>query len=644
MTRGRDANTAHVATVAVPDDPAQGSSADALHRDPVAVLAGVLETADDRATVRAGDRHRVRARRTRPCAPRPSCSPTPPSSPPPNAPPAGSTSSSTTGCSPPSSAPGSPPRTARPRWRGCCAASSSPATTRSRCCATRSPGATSTTRDSSPTCSTPASPSGRRLDPVGDSYAEWIPRVDDPQWQRYLAALAAAADDRRERARRGAAPTSRRSGRSRRSAPPPDGAAGARGVGAPGRPVAAYRELRGHDDDATALGAPPKAGQVEAYAAYRAAWRALGRPEVDRDELEMSDGQLRMRVRAYEREKAWAPRYVGTSSPAPARPPPTTARPPPCARPRPRHADRRRAGPARTRGRRGRGPRRGARRARRAAARSNDARAVAAHTAGTRAAADRAEAVLPRATRDEAPEPEVTAEEWLALHDEAMRAEDPHREITDLVGRARRRDAAGREPVEDIREVAAAEPRRSTRTSCGCRRPTRWPTRSRRAQRALAEIRARDVADAEREVDEPARPARPLARGRPGRRRARRRRRARGRAVVSASAGVALGDRQRAAAPSDATPTAASPRCPRTSRAGAAASAEPAGGRAAARRPGTPPRSAPRRRGRCGRWRGSRRPAAARSWSHHRGGEPLARRGDAAGVPVGDRRAGPARR
>ena len=78
------------------------------------------------------------------------------------------------------------------------------------------------------------------------------------------------------------------------------------------RPSPRYRELAGHDDRrADALGPAPQPGQAEAYAAYRAAWRALGRPEVDREETELSDGQLRMRVRAWEREKPWAPRYVG---------------------------------------------------------------------------------------------------------------------------------------------------------------------------------------------------------------------------------------------------------------------------------------------------------------------------------------------
>ena len=36
----------------------------------------------------------------------------------------------------------------------------------------------------------------------------------------------------------------------------------------------------------------------------------MDRPEADRDEAEMSDGQLQLRIRAYQREEAWAPRYV----------------------------------------------------------------------------------------------------------------------------------------------------------------------------------------------------------------------------------------------------------------------------------------------------------------------------------------------
>ena len=124
------------------------------------------------------------------------------------------------------------------------------------------------------------------------------------------------------------------------------------------------------------------------------------------------------------------------------------------------------------------------------------------HTAGTRAEADRASAALTaQHAADEAPEPEVTAEEWLALHDEAMRAEDPHREITDLADE--HVDEMGdAEPVEDIRDVAAAEPAPVDEDVVRVPSGEEMAESVRRAQRALAEIRARDVADAEREVDE----------------------------------------------------------------------------------------------------------------------------------------------
>jgi len=148
------------------------------------------------------------------------------------------------------------------------------------------------------------------LDPVADTYTDWTPQVDDPQWRAYLDTLTRAADSRRQELAEAA------------TLDPPDWALAALGhppqdsderdgwqtrVGT----VAAHRELTGYDDPLEPLGPPPKAGQVEAYASWRAAWRALGRPDAERDELELSDGQLRMRVRALRREESWSPRYVG---------------------------------------------------------------------------------------------------------------------------------------------------------------------------------------------------------------------------------------------------------------------------------------------------------------------------------------------
>ena len=148
----------------------------------------------------------------------------------------------------------------------------------------------------------------------------------------------------------------------------------------------------------------------------------------------MSEGQLRMRVRAWEREKTWGPRYVANE----------------LAGTRQAAEDRRQTAALRSAEAAAASGEERARLERKAA----EAAALAEvldervtqldvedevrarwvlHTAGTRAEADRASAALTAMhAADEAPEPDVTAEEWLALHGEAMRAEDPHREVTSL--------------------------------------------------------------------------------------------------------------------------------------------------------------------------------------------------------------------
>jgi len=197
--------------------------------------------------------------------------------------------------------------------------------------------------------------------------------------------------------------------------------------------IAAHRELSGHDDPDIPLGAAPPPGLVEAHASWSAAWQALGRPAGD-DEGAMSDGQLRMRVRAYEREQAWAPRQVSNEL----------------------------AGTIQARDhQRGFAIRLGAEadaapdeqvreRLRREAAQAgaladtldtgiaqleqldHERGLWLAHTAGTRAAYDRArQELLNRRALDEQPETHVTAAGWMAAHDQAMREEDTHRPITD---------------------------------------------------------------------------------------------------------------------------------------------------------------------------------------------------------------------
>jgi conjugative relaxase-like TrwC/TraI family protein len=147
------------------------------------------------------------------------------------------------------------------------------------------------------------------LDPVGDRYTDWVPTVDNPAYQAYLHYLADTADQRRDELGRQTVEQQPQWAVEAFGSLPSEEDARERWEARAGA-VAAHRELTGHADETTALGAAPKAGQVEACASWRAAWRALDRPDADRAEAEMSDGQLQLRIRAYEREKAWAPRYV----------------------------------------------------------------------------------------------------------------------------------------------------------------------------------------------------------------------------------------------------------------------------------------------------------------------------------------------
>ena len=355
------------------------------------------------------------------------------------------------------------------------------------------------------------------LDPTGDRHADWIPTVDDPAWRGYLTELAVAADACRDQLAGQVADDQPQWAVESLGPVPADDRQRKDWVQRAGA-VAAHRELSGHDDPATAIAGPPKAGQVEAYGSWRSAWRALGRPEADRDEAEMSDGQLLMRVRAYQREQNWAPPYVanelaGTRQAAD--------------RHRATAALRRHASEATSDAEHRAGLEREAAEAealtelldRQAAqlAEADDARAHwYAHTAATRAAADRAQAELAerRATRGEdQAAARVTAEEHLAARDQA----DDHFEITDetdLADVAAQREAdrrvVGREPhrdaaetgLTDIRERAHRDPRRSREEQV--RVPTADETTDalRRAHRALAEIRARDADDARRAADE----------------------------------------------------------------------------------------------------------------------------------------------
>ena len=531
MSRGRDANTAHVVTLAGVDDPAQGNDTHALHRDPVAVLARVLDTTD---AADAANRSAV----------------------------ATATEAATQAGS---------VRTAAELLADAAQLAATERTSiwldRLTDAGTLDPGeraqiaaedgAASLTRvlrraelaghdpqqvlhdaiadrpfDGARHLSNVVYGRIRaehrdQLDPVGESFADWTPRIENPEWRDYLATLADAADRRVDElgaqladappawltAALGPAPAhnEERDEWQRRA-----------GV------VAAYREMRGQDDPTEALGPAPQPGQVEQYAAYRAAWRTLGRPEIEREELELSDGQLRVRIRAAEREEAWGPRYVGNELAGTRQ---TAAAHRQTAELHAAEADTA-TDPAEQE---------------RLRVEATQARALAetldeqaahlqlvddararwlAHTAGTRAAGRRSEAELAaRHVDDTEPEQQVTADEWLDAHREAVVDDDRHRDITetdmhdattnvnhsnehqvaeprdDGADTARTADEFAEVPERDIREVAAHEP--APVHEDVVRVPTADETADSLsgASRALAEIRAREVADQQEDAE-----------------------------------------------------------------------------------------------------------------------------------------------
>lgn len=71
--------------------------------------------------------------------------------------------------------------------------------------------------------------------------------------------------------------------------------------------VAAYREATSWSDEAEPIGPSPGTSSTERRVAWHQAWSVLGRPEATAEEEQATDGQLRNRVRAWEREQEWQP-------------------------------------------------------------------------------------------------------------------------------------------------------------------------------------------------------------------------------------------------------------------------------------------------------------------------------------------------
>jgi len=75
--------------------------------------------------------------------------------------------------------------------------------------------------------------------------------------------------------------------------------------------VEGYRELYNIDAPNTAIGRLPAKGAVEQRAAWEAAHSALGRTEDQETLARTADAALREMVKGYERERSWAPTYMG---------------------------------------------------------------------------------------------------------------------------------------------------------------------------------------------------------------------------------------------------------------------------------------------------------------------------------------------
>jgi hypothetical protein len=267
--------------------------------------------------------------------------------------------------------------------------------------------------------------------------------------------------------------------------------------------AAAHREAAELDADGPVLGVAPPGGLAEKHAVWRTAHAELDLPEAGAEEALLSEGALRNRVAAAEREEVWAPRYVGDELAA---------------------AElalaERRADAELWAARADAGDpdaaelRVAAERAAREAAaladrlvdltQVDDARAAwLVETAVTRDLAARARSELESRGVDVDGGERVTAEEWMAAHREDLAVEDEHRAITEADVPTirdhelhRRLDVptdVGETLVADIRDVAEPDP--TERTDGGRRVPTVEETAAavKRARDALAEIEARET-------------------------------------------------------------------------------------------------------------------------------------------------------
>jgi len=353
-----------------------------------------------------------------------------------------------------------------------------------------------------------------RLTPTITSATDLIPRDIPEETRQWFQDRADAADDRRRELGAELAAEPPQWALDALGAVPADAVAAAEWETKAGH-AAAYRELVGHGDELDPLGAAPVAGLTEKAALFRGAHDQLGLIDVGAEEADLSEGRLRNRVAAAQRELVWAPLAVGRELDDTHQ-----------------QAERERANAAIWAARAATSPdpvlaqqlRDAAGQAARDAAalteraeqleRADQARAAwLAHTVVTRDNAERAAGELrARGVDVNDHSDHVTGDEWLTAHRTEQQAEDVDREIRDehdfhdgdqqgtrTVGTFtdRTRDEQATDTVgPDIRDTAEADPSEQTDTP---RRSPRAPDETAaivaRATEAVAEIAERDRAD-----------------------------------------------------------------------------------------------------------------------------------------------------
>ena len=140
-------------------------------------------------------------------------------------------------------------------------------------------------------------------------WAERGPRLADPDRQAYLAEIAAMMDDRTRRLGQHAAQTSPAWAVTTLGPVPADPPA-RRAWEHKAAPIAAYREMYGHDHPDDPIGPEPGREAPDQRAAWHEASAALGAAGQP-DARAMPDGRLWLLRDAYAAETAWAPPHVG---------------------------------------------------------------------------------------------------------------------------------------------------------------------------------------------------------------------------------------------------------------------------------------------------------------------------------------------